>query len=308
MAKRKKIINPHAKNILVLGGYGFIGRAVVRYLRGLGHNVSIGSRRANCNTHDHVVTLPFHQARSHRELTGLINGADVVINAVGILRQRFGETYEAVHHRFVADLARVCATEDIRLVHISALGLDNDVTSRFLTSKRFGEAAIKRSQADWFIVRPSLIDGDDGYGAKWFRRVAALPIHLIPANAKGVLSPIHIEDLAEAIGKIALQPPKPNANREYDLGGDRRVTLFDYLRMLRGRPPLWRCRVPAFLVRVASHVLDLLHITPLSFGHYELLKADNCAYKNRLPELLQRPTMPLGLVRGDEVAGELSYV
>ncbi len=280
------------KNIMVLGGYGFIGRHVVHHLRELGHDVSVGTRKPNGRPD--AIALPCHKINDVSELRLKLARFDVVINAVGILRQRVHESYDQVHHRFVACLADVCSELAIRLVHVSALGLNNPVNSRFLTSKRLGEAALKASAADWRIVRPSIIDGEGGYGAKWFRRLAAWPIHLAPANARGQLCPIHVIDLGEAIAKVALNDNSKTNQREFELGGEHKLDIFDYLTVLRGCRPWFSLRVPSFLVRLASHIFDLLHITPLSFGHYELLQFDNCPKVNRLGELLHRRPRPLG--------------
>lgn len=297
MKTRKKFRNLKLKKVLVLGGYGFIGRYVVQHLRDAGHDVWIGSRKVN--TREQTISVPFHKLSSGRELARLVGDFDVIINTVGILRERFGETYDEVHHRFVERLAVICAERNIRLVHVSALGLDNPVRSRFLLSKKLGEEAIKRSNADWFIVRPSLIDGEGGYGAKWFRRLARWPVHLAPNNARGILRPIHVLDLAAAISTIALADNRVNDSREYDLreydlGGADELDIFAYLALLKGRKPRFTCRISSLLVRGASHLCDLLHITPLSFGHYELLKFDNRPTVNRLTELLDGPARSLG--------------
>ena len=63
-------------------------------------------------------------------------------------------------------LARACRELPKRFVHVSALGLHADARSRFLTSKLAGEVAIKTSGAHWAIVRPSLLDGEGGCGAR----------------------------------------------------------------------------------------------------------------------------------------------
>ena len=89
-----------------------------------------------------------------------------------------------------------------RLVHVSALGLDQRVTSGFLISKRHGEAALRARSFDCVIVRPSLLDGADGYGARWFRKVARWPVHFIPASARGRVAPLDVDDLGVALAVL----------------------------------------------------------------------------------------------------------
>ena len=293
--------NPTIKNrtprVLVLGGYGFIGRHIVEALEVLGAKVLIGTRKQPVSPHERQVSLHrlIQRPARHAEL---LHDADVVINAVGILRQRWRENYDDVHHRAIAELAHACAKKGTRIVHVSAIGLNNPVRSRFLTSKLDGEHALVNSKADWFLVRPSLVDGNGGFGARWFKCVSKWPVYFVPRNARGLMSPIRAQDLGCAVAKIAMLPnePRPEASRIYQLGGEQVLSLPDYLNDLRRRQangsfikPAKVIRVPSLLARLLSHICDLLHVTPFSFGHYELLKFDNIAHPNRLLELIAKP-------------------
>src|SRR5687768_8487206 len=171
--------------VLVLGGTGFIGRHIVATLYARGHQVVIGTR----NPRRAARRLPPQLAGVERleahldwlltpvEWTRRVRGFDIVVNAVGILRERGHETYERVHHLAPAALSRACARLGIRLIHISALGLSDDAYSDFIASKARGEAAVMKSGGDYFIVRPSLVDGEGGFGARWVRRMARWPVH-----------------------------------------------------------------------------------------------------------------------------------
>ena len=180
--------------VLVLGGAGFIGRHAVAALLRRQHEVIIGSRyperaarRLPVQAHRcERRTVRFEQLLTADAWQPLLADMDVVVNCVGILRQRGAETYEKVHHIAPAALADACGVAGVRrLVHVSALGLDQHVTSGFLISKRHGEAALRARSFDTIIVRPSLLDGADGYGAHWFRRVARWPVHFVPSSARG---------------------------------------------------------------------------------------------------------------------------
>lgn len=298
-------LNP-TQTVLVIGGRGFIGRNIVEQLEKFGANVLIGSRNVEFAGQHASRKARLQELQAPEDCKELLEGVDVVINAVGILRQRSGESYEQVHHLAVNHLVNACADKGIRFLHVSALGLYNPTKSRFLSSKRLGEQAIQNSDADWHICRASLVDGDDGYGAKWFRRVARWPIHFAPANAVAKLAPIHVKDLGEAIAKIALKTDKPKTVHErlYELGGEHEMTVLEYLHVLKqGCAPVktqaaktktLSMKVPAWLARVTSHVLDLLHLTPYSFGHYELLKFDNIPKTQQATLLLGRPCRALG--------------
>ncbi len=285
-----------APKVLVLGGYGFIGRHIVEALEALGADVLIGTRKLPTRASERQISL-HRLVQNPANLDSLLNNVDVVVNAVGILRQRWREKYDDVHHRAIAELAKACNENDIRIIHVSALGLNNPVRSRFLKSKLDGEHALVNSKADWFLVRPSLVDGDGGFGARWFKRVSKWPVYFVPRNARGLISPIKAHDLGLAIARIALLPiePRPEASRIYQLGGEQVLSLPDYLNDLRHREaeglktkPARIINVPSLLARLLSHMCDALHVTPFSFGHYELLKFDNIAYPNRLLELITK--------------------
>jgi uncharacterized protein YbjT (DUF2867 family) len=293
--------------VLVLGGTGFIGRHAVTALLQAGCQVVIGTRhpdRIGQRLPDLADRCLHRQARLERltcpeDWLGLLHDVDVVVNCVGILRQRGRETYLRVHHHALAALASACAHRKLRLVHVSALGLHAQARSRFLRSKLEGEQALRASGCDWRLVRPSLLDGDGGYGAKWLRRVATWPLHLVPADATGRIAAMHVADLGEALARVALLPLGIDAEesaRIFELGGADRCTLAGYLALLRhraGHRPAHLIRIPSLLARLGSHACDLLHFSPFSFGHWELLRRDNCPVLDRLPELLDHaPRVP----------------
>ncbi|MEO0368388.1 MAG: NAD(P)H-binding protein [Pseudomonadota bacterium] len=266
---------------LVLGGNGFIGTALVNQLRCKGIEVLVGTRAKNRCLRAGERRICFHTAK-RRDWINAIEGCQLVINAVGILRQRWKETYEQVHHEAVKELANACAEKNVRLIHISVLGLEHKVKSRFLLSKLKGETALSRSGADWLIVRPSLLEGEAGYGARWFRRLANWPIHFTPADAIGRVAPLHVNEFASLVIDIAV---KNFESRVHELGGNRILSFDRYLAYLSDGKPRINIKVPGFLVRLFSHVFDLLHLTPLSYGHYELMKNDNIPRAATVPTI-----------------------
>jgi uncharacterized protein YbjT (DUF2867 family) len=279
---------------LVLGGAGFIGRHVCAALLARGHAVFVGTRRAR-RGHPCDRAVRFERCASPAAWSSLLHGVDVVVNAVGILRERPGESYDAVHHLAPDALGRACALAGVRLVHVSALGLSDKARSGFLRSKVDGERAVAASGADYSIVRPSLLDGPGGFGAKWLRRVARWPLHAVPADATGRMAAMRVEDLGEAIARLC-DVPTLFSYRKVELGGRKAYTMAEYLAALRpaGARPATLLHVPGWLARLTSHVFDALHFSPYSYGHHELMRSDNVPRPNLLPALLGRAPSPVG--------------
>lgn len=101
--------------------------------------------------------------------------------------------------------------------------------------------------------------------------------------------------MGEAVANLCLKSQKwPQI---IELGGSETVTIADYLQLLRvrsGKQKALQLNAPKWLVRVASHMFDLLAITPLSFGHFELMQGNNVPAVNWLPNLLNRAPILVG--------------
>lgn len=291
--------------VLVLGGAGFIGRHACRALLNRGHTVVVGSRHPDrCDRRLARLSNPVRRLRIRMEhmlaadaWRSPLEGVDVVLNCVGILRPRWRETYEAVHHLAVDSLGRAVEQRGLRLVHVSALGLHSNARSGFIRSKWMGEQALLARRTNVTIVRPSLLDGPDGFGARWLRRVALWPVHFVPAGINARVAPLSVDDLALALS-VLCERGDVSAPDIVELGGPRCATMAEHLAALRaatGRSPASIVRVPALLARLASHACDVLHMTPFSFGHLELMAADNVATPNQIEALLGRLPTPVGI-------------
>jgi len=290
--------------VMVLGGTGFIGRHAAAALRARGHTVVIGTRHPKralkklpAGLHDCELRETHFESLTTRYVwKPLLEDIDAVVNAVGILRERGRETYDRVHNMAPTALSAACERLKLRLIHISALGLRPQALSGFIHSKILAERAIAAGGADYSIVRPSLLDGEGGFGADWVRRVARWPLHFIPVEARGRMAPLDVRDLGEAIAVLCERGGKAEW-REVELGGSAKRTMAEHLasmRALHDERPALRVPVPRFVARFVAHVCDLMHFSPFSFGHLELLRRDNVPRANLLAALIGRAPAPVG--------------
>ena len=268
-------------------------------------DVVVGSREVDQTLGYSQLEVRFESLLKACDWLPVIKEYDVVLNCVGILRPVGSSTYNAVHHLAPAALAEACDSNGIRFIHVSALGLLHDAKSGFLVSKKAGEEAIKLLSSSYIIARPSLLDGEGGYGAAWLRGVSRLPFFVVPADANGLIAGLMVTDLGEALAKLCLASDSElglDQSREFELGGDEALAFEDYIRELRKRytPKRALCfKIPGLLARLGAHICDLFHATPFSFGHWELLRNNNTPHPNRLPQLLGRA--PLSLVKQSKV-------
>ncbi len=292
---------PDPIRVLLLGATGFIGSYVLRQLLAQGMQVVAVCRQlplpAKLNSLPHLrwLALPLQTMLDSADWQPHMQSVDVVINCVGILRQRLGERYDDIHHRMPAALAQACAQHSVRFIHTSALGLHERAKSRFLASKLRGEQAICASGADFCIVRPSLIDGVGGFGASWLRMLARWPVHFVPVGATGQIAAVQATDLGLAYANLANKSSLIEW-RQANLGGTRLFAYGQYLQLLRGveaghAKPAWQFGLPNWMSRIGSHLCDVFRFSPFSYGHWILLQRDNIPLPNALPALLGREPM-----------------
>ena len=291
--------------VLVLGGKGFIGRHAVKHLQAAGAQVTIGTRHIADSNPFPQHKLVLHKLCAKEAWQDTVDRFDVILNCVGILRQRWGESYEAVHHLAPAAIACACAGTETKFVHVSALGLSATAKSRFLTSKIRGEQAILNSNAQVAVVRLSLLDGDGGYGAAWLRGVSQLPFFVVPTSAQGKIAALTADDAGEALSNLCLGhvPDGVDGGSVFELGGQSQYSFRKYIEGLRARythKPAVCLKVPGMLARFGAHICDVLHFSPFSFGHWELLCKDNVPAHNQLPELLGRAPQEVISLRSED--------
>ncbi|GAB7548906.1 NAD(P)H-binding protein [Cupriavidus sp. 8B] len=183
-----------------------------------------------------------------------LRGVDAVVNAVGIFRQAARRRFQALHVDMPLALILACAQAGVRrLVQRSALGAAADGATAYWRSKGVADDALRASALDWVIVQPSLVYAPGGRSAALFRRLAALPLLPIPADA-GHVQPIHLDDL------VALMLQALNAGFTGFTGcaGRRTVAAVGPARRLHvpgwvaGLGAAWLARLPGSLVDGSS--------------------------------------------------------
>jgi len=194
------------KNVLILGGTGFVGGHVCAKLSHRGWCTTVPTRRLEHPRH--LGSLPLHevvQADVHDEaaLTRLVTGRDAVVNLVAILHGS-AAAFEKTHVELPQKIARACVAAGLRrLVHVSALGAALDAPSMYQRSKARGEAALQAAATagtlDLTVLRPSVIFGAEDKFLNLFARLQRVFPVMPLAGAGTRFQPVWVEDVAEAV-------------------------------------------------------------------------------------------------------------
>ena len=221
--------------VLVCGGSGCIGSAVVRALRSRGHAVIEGARRHADGRHTlHVDYMqPVPPALWATRLTAA--RVDAVVNCVGILMESREQRFERVHAQGPIELFKGAAQAGVRrIVQVSALGVGHDAQALampYLYSKLRADDALASLPLDWAVLRPSLVHGPRSQSAALFATLASLPVIGLPGAGDQRVQPIHVYEVAEAI--VRLLEGETGWAAMHELGGPAAMSYREMLAVYR---------------------------------------------------------------------------
>jgi uncharacterized protein YbjT (DUF2867 family) len=247
--------------ILVLGGTGFIGAALVAHLTADGYEcvtVSRDSPRGDGRRH---IRLDIASATRPADWDAALDGVGVVVNAAGAMQDGAGQSPAGVHVKGIAALYTACEMRGVRrVIHISAIGVDQAAPSAFSRTKRQGEAVLMARDLDWVILRPSVVIGRAAYGGSaLLRGLAALPVLPVLPNTAPI-QPVRLDDVIETI--VYFIQPRAPLKQQLDLAGPRRMSFDNAVRMFRNWlrwPRAGSLQVPRFLSSLLFKSGDLAY-------------------------------------------------
>lgn len=281
--------------ILLTGATGFIGQAIAEALQRRGHAVVPVLRRPPADGGE-AVLADFAQVPARAWWRERLAGFDAVVNAVGILREDGGRSFQALHTDAPAELFRACADAGVRtVVQVSSLGADANAASTYHRSKRAADDVLRSLPVRGAVVLPSLVYGPGGTSAALFNKMALAPLLPLPAGGAMQVHPVHVEDVVEGIVRLLEDPPPQVVT--LDFAGPRPVTMREYLADLRlalGEPtPLRVLPIPAVLFLAGARIAGHLPGSMLDADTAAMLLAGNATSQNALPRLLGGAPRPV---------------
>jgi NADH dehydrogenase len=278
--------------ILILGGTGFVGRStceqLVERFGGGSAQILVPSRHPASAKHlQPLPTLRVVPANVHddAQLDALLRECDAVINLIAILHGSAAE-FDRAHVELPRRLAQACKRQGVRrVVHVSALGVGEAASSRYLRSKAAGEAVLRSADLDLTLLRPSVIHGEHDHFLNLFAQLQAV-FPIVPlAGAQARFQPVWVQDVAAAI--VACLDRPDSIGQIYECAGPEVFTLKELVEAAgrwsgHARPVIG---LPDALARLQAGVMELLPGTPLmSRDNLDSMRTPNVA-SGHLPGL-----------------------
>jgi len=269
--------------VTVFGGSGFLGRHMVRALCKRDYRIRVAVRRPELAGHlqpgGKVGQVHAVQAnlRYPASVEAAMRDSHFAINLVGILAESGAQTFEAVQGQGAGAVARAASAIGARMVHVSAIGADENSPSDYARAKAAGEKAVLAAAPTATILRPSVVFGPEDQFTNRFAALAQIS-PVLPLIGGGVtkLQPVYVSDVATAVAGAVDGKTKQGAI--YELGGPEVLTMREIMEIIlriTGRRrmlvslPFGLAKLQALLLQFAPGPLKL---TP---DQVVLLQSDN---------------------------------
>ena len=277
-----------AKNCLIFGGSGQIGRHLIRKLTKNNYKVTVVTRnfhqkgyiiktQANAGYIDVVEAKIFDE----KKIRKLFLKTDICINLIGILYESGkGNTFKNVHSIFPSILAKLCKEYKVQqFVHLSALGINDAIDSEYAISKLEGEANIQKNFPLVTILRPSVVYSvDDNFTTSFMTLLSKLPAFPLYYNGNTKFTPIHCSDLTDIIYYVII---KNTHSKIIECVGPEIISLKEILKKLLRLINKNRILIPfpLFVAKISANLFQLFPKPLLTVDQLILLKYDNIPSK-----------------------------
>lgn len=267
------------KLVTVFGGTGFLGRHITARLVEDGTKVRVAVRHpeAASTAGPNAIEAVRADVRDDDSVAAAVEGADSVVNAVGLYLERASETFTAVHVNGAQRVAQQAAQAGVRaLVHISGIGADSGSESRYVRARAAGEAAVRAAFAQATILRPSVLFGP---GDSFFNSLAGIarvmPVFPLFGHGDTRLQPVYVADVAKAAAKALSHSAA--GGQIYELGGPRSYTYRALIELLLEQIGVKRILMPLPFVawEAQASLFRLLPKPPVTRDQITLMKKDN---------------------------------
>ena len=269
-----------SKLVTIYGGSGFVGRYIARRMAKAGWRVRVAVRRPN----EAIFVKPYGvvgqvepvlcNIRDDASVAEVMQGADAVVNCVGILAESGKNGFDAVQADGAERVARAAAAQGISsMVHVSAIGADVESESEYARTKALGEAGVLKHMPDAVVLRPSIIFGPEDQFFNRFASMTRMGPALPVVGAATRFQPGYVDDVARVAEMALTDGVAPGV---YELGGpdvasfrELMQTMLDVIHRRR-----LIVNVPFFAARIMAFGFDLLQTLSLGLFTNSMITRD----------------------------------
>jgi len=274
------------KIIAVFGGSGFLGKHLMRQLTKLDYRIKVATRNPYLKGYLKPLGNPGQielfktNIFDLEDIKKVLKNCDFVVNLVGILYENRKQKFNQIHEQFPYLLSKICNEVDIKnLIHISALGVNENHSSKYMQSKFQGEKSIKENFKPSVILRPSVVFGPEDKFFNTFASIAQFsPVLPLVGGGKTKFAPIYVGDVAKAIVKT-LELDNSQA-KIYELGGPENFSFKQLMEILLIEIKKKRLLIPISfnIAKFQSYFLQMMPKPLLTPDQVEMLKYNNIVY------------------------------
>jgi len=279
------------QRVCIIGGSGFVGRAIAKRAVAAGHQVTVGCRhpeRARDMLIDGV-RMKKVDVVDGRGIDEAVSGCDTVIYLVGLLFERGRYSFQAAHVDGVEHVLAACQRAGVgQYLHMSALGAGAVPESIYATTKGEAEARVRGFGSNWTIFCPSIIYGAGDSFFNKFKAMSVLPV-LPVICGETLFQPVWVEDVARAF--VTAIGNRHTAGQRYELAGPVTYSFSQLLQMMLDELGLKRklIPVPLTIAGLMAGFGSLLPTPLFTMDQLTLLEHDNIATGEPFPALFGVP-------------------
>lgn len=245
--------------VAITGASGFVGRNVGKFLSENGISIIAIIRKEKLHSIKFGTPLISNDL-SEKYLQSKLRGCSVLLHFIGKGRQTADSDYRKVNIDLTKNALNLCKKTGIKkIIYISGLGVNKDVTSDYFISKLKAEREIIRSGLDYTIFRSSYIIGDDDHLTQVLLKQIKNGIITIAGSGNYHIQPIFIEDVVRVI--LQSINHKKYSKKIIDLVGPKIVTYKCFIKnFLQGK------KIKIKNIKLEEAYYSALHYPKSMFG------------------------------------------